>query len=1092
MIHYVAGLVEDMQMPPPGKGDRLTAQQVGILRAWIDQGAKWGTPETFPQSAATFSPVLRWFTVEGDEKKFRELEGIKQNAGGGVEYFSLEQRDSPDKKVVVQGHFLAPEKDLALTLTLTRRDVGFVRAGFEQWRRYYDDTGGLFQSTPPLSFDLDRDLHLDVGRAWVDFGLTLPNLPQVVLGYEYDFRKGTKSTLEWGPVVQGATVENVYPADKVIDERVHVIKLDVSHELRGWRLEDNARVEFYQNNTLDRQALGYTTGPLPDLSIRTRQDFSHVQGANTFRLEKQITDWWFGSGGYLYSRFDGDSSLNQSTVDSLSSPTFGNYWRDQVTLRRDSHIFSVASVFLPFDGLSLSLGAQNEFTRQEGFGDIHLDASIPPIPGVITPLPATVQSDLDETKTTESALLRYTKIPFTVLFADGRFAQDSIGQFESDSPGSPDAFTLKTDYGNRLEDVRAGFSTSPWRWVALNAHYRYRDSDSDYNHLVDTNPGYPGFIRHRKILTDEVETKLVLQPVSWLKTAFTYQWTRSDYFTTTDSLLGIPFYGDVSPGGQVFASRDNAHVYGFNATFIPSQRFYFNGAFTYSDSRVTTWAQQSGGPVVPYSGGIYSVIASANYALNSKTALKASYTFSRAGYGQRNPGGLPLGLDYTQHGVAIGITRQLSARVSSTLRYHFYQYTEPSTGGFNDFTAQPVSDPASMKLPAMLVSISNFPATARPQAGLSFASYVFEFSITEGATRFLTVFYGDYPKPEVPVTGNCPVRMEPFEQTSDAIVGNRVWLDWNGDGVQQFEEPGVGGVCVNLYDASGAQVDATTTDSNGYYGFNLPAADDRYVIEVVQPPGMLFTTFKAGGNDDLDSDVDPPSGRMEVTARGTLLTLDAGLVVVPGAEPTPNPDQPPPKPEVGPVRSGRLLYADLAAMFQDSCLVYAFASPEVLSQIPYCSMVSHEIQGGGYMLPLERMWAIAKDNRKDDTVFDYSSNLYTQAPPPGGEPAKRLDVYFAYLNQSGWRYDPLMQSYLRYTDTTVQSEAGQLHPDTDRLTRRQLHFENIIILTADHVVVTPTNLDIDLEQGGKGPAYLFRDGQIYAIRWSTKSGGSSP
>ncbi|HEY6007855.1 MAG TPA: SdrD B-like domain-containing protein, partial [Geobacteraceae bacterium] len=393
---------------------------------------------------------------------------------------------------------------------------------------------------------------------------------------------------------------------------------------------------------------------------------------------------------------------------------------------------------------------------------------------------------------------------------------------------------------------------------------------------------------------------------------------------------------------------------------------------------------------------------------------------------------------------------------------------------YNPLTAQPVSDPASMKLPAMLVSISNFPATARPQAGLSFAPYVFEFSITEGATRFLTVFYGDYPKPEVPVTGNCPVRMEPFEQTSDAIVGNRVWLDWNGDGVQQFEEPGVGGVCVNLYDASGAQVDATTTDSNGYYGFNLPAADGRYVIEVVQPPGMLFTTFKAGGNDDLDSDVDPPSGRMEVTARGTLLTLDAGLVVVPGAEPTPNPDQPPPKPEVGPVRSGRLLYADLAAMFQDSCLVYAFASPEVLSQIPYCSMVSHEIQGGGYMLPIERMWAIAKDNRKDHTVFDYSSNLYTQAPPPGGEPAKRLDVYFAYLNQSGWRYDPLMQSYLRYTDTTVQSEAGQLHPDTDRLTRRQLHFENIIILTADHVVVTPTNLDIDLEQGGKGPAYLFR------------------
>ncbi|MBI3849661.1 MAG: DUF1553 domain-containing protein [Verrucomicrobia bacterium] len=39
LIHFVAGLVEDMQMPQ--KGERLTAEQIGLLRAWIDQGAKW-------------------------------------------------------------------------------------------------------------------------------------------------------------------------------------------------------------------------------------------------------------------------------------------------------------------------------------------------------------------------------------------------------------------------------------------------------------------------------------------------------------------------------------------------------------------------------------------------------------------------------------------------------------------------------------------------------------------------------------------------------------------------------------------------------------------------------------------------------------------------------------------------------------------------------------------------------------------------------------------------------------------------------------------------------------------------------------------
>jgi len=39
LFRFVAGLEEDLKMPPTG--DPLTPVQVGILRAWIDQGAKW-------------------------------------------------------------------------------------------------------------------------------------------------------------------------------------------------------------------------------------------------------------------------------------------------------------------------------------------------------------------------------------------------------------------------------------------------------------------------------------------------------------------------------------------------------------------------------------------------------------------------------------------------------------------------------------------------------------------------------------------------------------------------------------------------------------------------------------------------------------------------------------------------------------------------------------------------------------------------------------------------------------------------------------------------------------------------------------------
>ena len=131
----------------------------------------------------------------------------------------------------------------------------------------------------------------------------------------------------------------------------------------------------------------------------------------------------------------------------------------------------------------------------------------------------------------------------------------------------------------------------------------------------------------------------------------------------------------------------------------------------------------------------------------------------------------------------------------------------------NPLTGLAVQDPSLLQIPATLLSISHFPPTARPQAGLSFAPYIFEVYITEGATRFLTTFYGQYPAPEVPLTGNCEVRKEIFTQTN-LLIGNQVWDDANQNGTHDAWENGIGGVCVNLYDANRQLLHQTTTDTN--------------------------------------------------------------------------------------------------------------------------------------------------------------------------------------------------------------------------------------------------------------------------------------
>lgn len=413
---------------------------------------------------------------------------------------------------------------------------------------------------------------------------------------------------------------------------------------------------------------------------------------------------------------------------------------------------------------------------------------------------------------------------------------------------------------------------------------------------------------------------------------------------------------------------------------------------------------------------------------------------------------------------------------------------EDFPSGINPLTGQAVSDPSLLDIPAMLVSISHFPPTARPQAGLSFAPYVFEFSITEGQSRFLAIYYGGFPTPETPMVGDCAVRGEPFVQ-SNTLLGNRVWLDTNQNGIQDFDEKGIGGICVNLYDADGKLLQKTTTDSNGYYGFNVDP-DGSYVIKFVKPDGLDFTRQNVG-DENHDSDADPSTGRTPVIdANIDDLTWDAGLVPSENfVTPTPDPKTAP-KAEVGPVRSGRLLYAYIAGFFQDSCLVDAFASPEVLVKIPHCSFVTHEDSGGGSMLTIDRMIAIAGDNMRHtaDKPFNYTSNVFSGQVPSGGLPGTQINMFYALLNQSGWTYDPLYGAYLRFVDLADKNNPGVLHPDVDRLTNRQLHFENVIVLMADTDVVSPTNIDIHLDQGDSGYAYLFRDGEMFPIRWSTKSG----
>ena len=146
-----------------------------------------------------------------------------------------------------------------------------------------------------------------------------------------------------------------------------------------------------------------------------------------------------------------------------------------------------------------------------------------------------------------------------------------------------------------------------------------------------------------------------------------------------------------------------------------------------------------------------------------------------------------------------------------------------------------------------------------------------------------------------PATGRAPVvSLAPgeFNATIDAgllkpaAIGDFVFKDLNGNGIQDPGEPGVEDVTVTLSgtDVFGNPVDRmTTTDANGEYLFNgdtlLPGTYKVTFSDLA--PNHAFTVPDQGGNDATDSDADPTNGMTPFVTVGsgeTNLTLDAGLV----------------------------------------------------------------------------------------------------------------------------------------------------------------------------------------------------------------------
>ncbi len=112
--------------------------------------------------------------------------------------------------------------------------------------------------------------------------------------------------------------------------------------------------------------------------------------------------------------------------------------------------------------------------------------------------------------------------------------------------------------------------------------------------------------------------------------------------------------------------------------------------------------------------------------------------------------------------------------------------------------------------------------------------------------------------------------------TLKSNIGDYVWKDTDGNGIQDNNEIGIQDIQVRLMDANDNFVDGTTTNESGFYLFNNVASGNYYCLFTLAE-GLVFTKQNISSTLGSDSDVNGYTPVFIVNPFIDNLDIDAGM-----------------------------------------------------------------------------------------------------------------------------------------------------------------------------------------------------------------------
>ncbi len=643
----------------------------------------------------------------GNRAAFQRATQMRKDGFFGIEDLRYAQQVNDTTALLIRAQAMAGNGDYLLDISVTKDEVGYVKAGYKQFRTHYNGMGGVWPSTGQSFTIVNEDMHIDRGNLWFEAGLNRPDQPSFRIRYEYVTRKGEKGSTSWsdtGFPVSAASTRYIIPGFWSIDEKRHIVQGEVAKkgEKTSWNLGLRADKGEYDNARYNRRRVAE---PTADRYVTNRegQDFDlfQVRGSYAVDITEQIKlttgvsrtkiDTTLSGSRVVGANWDAAYSENYPGKQARDEGFYSLPGHDLGTAEMTQTIANIALMYRPLEHLTIVPALRFEKTDWNSEADL--------VETNFNPVTVTIKEDLlnesDKSWKTYNygVELRYTgvqNVTFNVR-ADASTSDGTLQETEIAEPGTPSqSIAIDRDSELTRDTQKIAFTTNWYArpGVTVAAQYYYKARQNDYRAVRDTTPNtitssdrYPAYITNQDFETNDFNLRL-----TWRLAPNFRSTTRYDYMNTkiNSQEVGLPFGESANVDQSIFSE---------SITWNATARWYIQGNVSLTKEEMTTpavFATGTAAGLVTKSNNDYvSYNLSSGYVLDERSDVFVDYTSYEVtdNFINNSSVSTPYGTLVKTDIVGLTYKRQLDRRTSIQFRYSYVNSEDPAYNGKADYEA---------------------------------------------------------------------------------------------------------------------------------------------------------------------------------------------------------------------------------------------------------------------------------------------------------------------------------------------------------------------------------------------------------------------